>query len=383
MFNAVVILAGAEAAPRLRSLIAATGQVTVMRELPALVGDYEMARLLNSLLPDLVFVDLTGGQASLECLARAREHAPRVPVIGLGCSPETRLLARHLGAAALAAADCSPEELQTLIREVMHAAHGGLQPHLFAFLPAKAGSGCSTVVLHTAIAAATSGKSVLVLDTDLRSSVLGLMLGATAAGGTQAILEAAAGLDAFILRRNIVQRHGVDFLLSTRNLDAPLPEWDQYFRLLNFARDSYDLILADLPELINPATLEIVRRSARVFPVCTPELPSLKLALQRLEELRRLKVEEGRIGVLLNRGGRHAPRATELEEALGRPIEFSFPNDYRAVEQSITCAAPLDSGSSLARAFAGFAARLAGAGNAPASSSLRSRLRGLLSLASS
>lgn len=382
MFHAVVILAGAEAAPLLRSLIAATGQVTVMRELPALPGDYELARLLNSLLPDLVFVDLSSGQASLECLARIREHAPRTPVIGMGCSPDTRLLARHLGAAALAAPDCSPDELRLRIREAMEAAHGGVQPHLFTFLPAKAGSGSTTVVLHTAIAAAGLGKSVLVLDTDLRSSVLGLMLGAAPGGGTQAVLEAAAGLDTFILRRNIVQRHGVDFLLSTRNLDAPLPEWDQYFRLLNFVRGSYDLILADLPELINPATVEIVRRSARVFPVCTPELPSLKLVLQRLEELRRLRVEEERIGILLNRDGRHAPPAEELREVLGRPVGFSFPNDYRAVAQSIAHAAPLDPATGLGRAFATFAARLAGVETAPAASSLRSRLRGLLNLSS-
>lgn len=382
MFHAVVILGRAESALLIRSVIAATGQVTVMRELPAPPGGYELARLLNSLLPDLVFIDLSGGQDALECMARVRELAPRTPVIGLGCGPETRLLARHLGAAGLAAADCSPEDLRVTIREAMETHHGGVEAHLYCFLPAKAGSGCSTVVLHTAIAAARLGKRVLVIDADLRSSVMGLMLGVTPAGGTQAVLQAAPGLDQFVLRRNLIEWHGVDFLLSTRALDAELPEWTHYFQLLNFVRSNYEMILVDLPELINPATVELVRRSKKVFPVCTCELPSLKLAMQRLEELGRLGLEGERVGVVVNRAGRDTPRVAELEEVLGKQVSFLIPNDYRAVSHSIAEATPLAAESELSRAFTVLAAVLAGVEYEHPGPSLRARLRGLLHLTS-
>lgn len=382
MFHAVVILGRAESAALIRSVIAATGQVTVMRELPAPPGDYELARLLNSLLPDLVFIDLSGGQDALECMARVRELAPRTPVIGLGCGAEAKLLARHLGAAGLAAPDCSPEDLKVTIREAMEAYHGGVEPHLYCFLPAKAGSGCSTVVLHTAIAAARLGKRVLVIDADLRSSVMGLMLGVTPAGGTQAVLQAAPDLDQFVLRRNLIERHGVDFLLSTRTLDAELPEWTHYFQLLNFVRSSYEMILVDLPELINPATVEMVRRSKKIFPVCTCELPSLKLAMQRLEELRRLGLEGERVGVVVNRTGKDTPKVTELEQVLGRQVSFLIPNDYRAISHSIAEAAPLAPESELSRVFTVFAAKLAGVEYAHPGPSLRVRLKGLLHLAS-
>lgn len=382
MFNAVVILGNAESAPLIRSLIAATGQVTVMREMPAPPGDYELARIVNSLLPDLVFLDLSGGQQALECMARIRELAPRTPVIGLGCSPETRLLARHLGAAGLASPDCSPEELRASIRATMESHHGGIEDHVYTFLPSKAGSGCSTIVLHTALAAASFGKRVLVIDADLRSSVMGLMIGVTPAGGTQAVLQAAAILDAFILRRNLAQHHGAEFLLSTRALDAEPPEWIHYFQLLNFVRGSYDLILVDLPELINPATVELVRRSKRIFTVCTTELPSLKLAQQRLTELERLGLKEDRVGLLVNRLPHSTPRPAEIEEALGRPVVHAFPNDYRTICQAIQDAAPLHPDTDLARAFAAFAASLAGVEYEPQPVSLRSRLKGLLHLAS-
>ncbi len=382
MFNAVVILGSNESAPLIRSLIASTGQVTVMRELPAPPGDYELARLVHSLLPDLVFVDLTGGPAALECMARVRDLSPKTPVIGVGCNAEARLLARHLGPAGLAAPDCSPDELRVIIREAMEAHHGGVEPNLHSFLPSKAGSGCSTVVLHTAVAAAKLGKRVLVIDADLRSSVMGLMLGVTPAGGIQNVLASASELDAFVLRRNVTGKHGVDFLLSTRALDAEPPEWVHYFRLLNFVRGDYDLVLADLPELINPATVELVRRSKQVFPVCTSELPSLKLALQRLEELGRLSVEAERIGIVVNRAAKGTPKTEEIEQTLGRRVAFGFPNDYRAVSESILEAAPLSPDAPLARAFTEFAASLAGVENQRPGASLRARLKGLLGLAS-
>lgn len=382
MFNAVVILGNAESAPLIRSLIAATGQVTIMREVAAPPGDYELARLVNSLLPDLIFIDLSSGQQALECMARIREFAPRTPVIGLGCSAETRLLARHLGAAGLAAPDCSPDELRISIREAMESFHGGVVDHLYSFLPSKAGSGCSTIVLHTALAAASFGKRVLVIDADLRSSVMGLMLGVTPAGGTQAVLEAASDLDTFILRRNLTQCGSADFLLSTRALDAEPPEWTQYFRLLNFVRGSYDLILVDLPELINPATVELVRRSRKIFPVCTTEIPSLRLALQRLTELERLGIQQERIGLLVNRVSHSSPRPTEIEESLGHRIAHVFPNDYRAISRAIQDASPLPTDTDLARAFAAFAASLAGVEQERQPASLRSRLKGLLHLSS-
>lgn len=383
MFNAVVILGSAESAPLIRSVVAATGQVTVMRELPAPPGDYELSRIIHSLLPDIVFIDLSPGHEALQCMARIRELSPRLPVIGFGASPEARLLVRHLGAAGLAAPDGPPDELRITIREAMEAVHGGIEDHLFAFLPSKAGSGCSTVVLHTAIAAATLEKKVLVIDADLRSSVLGFMLGVTPVGGTQAVLQAASNLDAFILRRNLTQQHGVDFLLSTRSLDAELPEWINYFQLLNFVRDSYDLILVDLPELINPATVEVVRRAKKIFPVCTTDLTSLKLTEQRLVELARLHVQDERIGLLVNRVSRTSPPLAEIEQTFGRKVAHSFPNDYPAVAQSIREASPIRPESELARAFQTFAATLAGVEIAPPPPlTLKEKLKGLLHLAS-
>ncbi|MCS7041877.1 MAG: AAA family ATPase [Bryobacteraceae bacterium] len=382
MFHGLVILGNANRAPMARAVIAATGLVTVMRELPAMPGRYELGRLLSTLVPDLVLIDMSAGPEALQCAALVRELSPHTPIVGLGCGRETRLLAAQAGPDITVSQDCAPEELAYAVRRALERQHGGQENGLFAFLPAKAGSGASTVVLNTASAAAAYDRRVLVIDADLRSSVLPLMLGREIHGGVQAVLASSAELDQFILRRNLVERHGADFLLSSRCLDTPMPEWAHYFQLLNFVRPHYDLILADLPELVNPATVEIIRRSAKVFVVCTPELPSLHLARQRLTELERLGLGPERVGILLNRAHPGDPPQAEIEKMLDRPVSFTFPNNYRAMSAAIRQGAPVDPNTDLGRAFAAFAATLAGVEPPQPQVTLRERLRSLLHLAS-
>jgi pilus assembly protein CpaE len=347
VFNALVILANPETAPMARAVVAASGLVNIVRELQAAPGRYELGRLLNTLAPDLVLIDLAGGAGALECASLVREFSPQTAIVGLGCSREARLLAMSAGLDAVTASGCSPEELQQAIRRALELHHDRIEPFLFSFLPAKAGSGCSTVVLNTAAALGALGRRTLVIDADLRSSVLGLMLGVEVYGGSQAVLAASAELDVFLLRRNLAEKHGADFLLSSRSLDAPVPEWAHYFQLLNFVRAHYDMVLVDLPELVNPATVEVIRRSARIFVVCTPELPSLHLALQRLAELDRLGLGSERTGILLNRVHGSDPPQAEIEKLLGRAVFHGFPNSYRAVAAAIRSASPVEAGSPL------------------------------------
>lgn len=382
MFQALVILLHPETAPLARAVIAATGLVRVTRELTVAPGRYELGRLLNTLVPDLVLIDLGAGPAALDCAALVREFAPQVAMVGLGCPREAWLGTLPAALDAVTGSGGSPEELSQAIRRALELRHARIEPSLFTFLPAKAGSGCSTVVLNTAAALAAAGRRPLVLDADLRSSVLGLMIGAESGGSIQAVLAASAELDIFLLRRNLAERHGADFLLSSRSLDAPLPEWAHYFQLLNFVRDRYPFVLADLPELVNPATVELIRRSQAIFVVCTPEMPSLHLALQRLTELDRLGLNRDRIGILLNRVHPSDPPQPEIERMLGRSVYCAFPNSYRSVAAAIRAARPVEPGTALGRAFAAFAARLAGLEPPVPENTLRERLRSLLHLAS-
>lgn len=358
MFHAIVIHASHQDAPLLRALVAAAGLIDVVRELPAPPGPYELSRLLNTLAPALVLLDLRGDGPALECASRIRAWAPGSSIVGFACPPERASAARDAGCGALVPLAASAEELATHVRRALEEQRPGVSESLFSFLPAKAGCGASTVVLNTAAALAALGKRVLVIDADLRSGIQAVMLGASRRGGLQAVLENCDQLDAFVWTEAVTSLHGVDFLLSSRSLDSPLPEWCNYYQLLNFSSERYDAILVDLPELVNPATLEVVRRSRMIFSVCTPELPALDLAAQRQEELRRIGVPAGRTAMLLNRHHKGDPAPAQIAGLLGQEIAKVFPNDYALVQAAITAATPVPVVSELGRAYQEFAAQL-------------------------
>jgi pilus assembly protein CpaE len=381
MFNTVVIHAGPEKAAVLRALVASTGQLQVLREFTAAPSPYEISRMLNTMSPDVVLIDFGLGQQALEYAARISDFAPQTALVGFDATPDLAMRAKQVGFHSLVAAHGGTEDLQHAIHEAMHCRDGGVEPTLYSFLPSKAGSGASTVVVSAATALAKYyGKRVLVIDADLRSGILAIMLNVEPVGSVQSVLRDGDQLDQFHWVQSVLPVHGVDYLLSSRSLDVALPEWLHYYQLLNFARQHYDAILVDLPELVNPATVEIVRRSAMVFPVCTAEIPSLRLTQHRCTELTRWGVPEERIGILLNRWHRSDPAPAELARIIQKPVLKWFPNDYPAVRAAVAAGSSVSFDTKLGNAFIEFAGRLIHQPAANRQSGLAGRVLGMLGL---
>lgn len=379
MFSCVLISADSTRASYMRMLAASTGQLTIVREYTQLPGNYEFSRVLHAVIPDIVAVDLDIGPEVLDVCSRVREFSPRTAVIGLAgaFTPTLPASVRNQAFNSLVSHNCETDEFMNAVKDALHASTGGTEKNLYCILPCKAGSGASTLTLNIAAALARFKKRVLVVEADLRSGILGIMAGAPAGPSLQGALANSAELDNFVWQRQAVHLHGVDFLLSSRSLDAQPPDWVDYFQLLNFCRDRYDAILVDMPELINPATVELARRAVAIYPVCTPEIPSLKLALQRAEELRRWHVEHDRIKVIVNRVHDSDPDAKRIAAMLELEVANSFPNDYPLVYASIAEAVPVPSDSKLGRAFDAFAASLVGETYVPPKASFAGRMRGL------
>jgi Mrp family chromosome partitioning ATPase len=87
-------------------------------------------------------------------------------------------------------------ELEQAISSGVHKFHGGIHENLVAFLPGKAGSGASTVVLQTALVIAQDLKRrTLVLEGDLHSGVLSAMLQVEPKSPIRDVLAEAPHLD--------------------------------------------------------------------------------------------------------------------------------------------------------------------------------------------
>lgn len=360
MFSTVLIHSGSNRAHVLRYLVAATDCVEIVRDFDNLPTDHELKRIIGSLEPEVVIVDL-GTMDALGFASQVRAVSPSTAVLGFGPSLETALTAPRVGFDMVLAADATAEEMRGAIQDSLRKQRGGVERSLFCFLPAKAGSGCSTIVMNTAAALAREErKRVLVLDADLRSGIQSILLGTEPRRSIQSVLAGITQMDKRRFPECVYSAQGVDYLLSSRSLDATPPDWADYFHLLSTVKGMYDAILVDLPELVNPATFELVRRSSQIFVVCTPEVPSMTLAKNRCQELERLSIPRTRTGLLINRWHKSDPSPEEVSRLVEHDIAKVFPNDYPGVRSAILSGRPVTPISRLGQAYGEFAAELCG-----------------------
>jgi len=213
-------------------------------------------------------------------------------------------------------------------------------------------------------------KSVAVLECDLRSGTMAESLGLVPQSPVAETLALADMVMTLIWPRHVRRKDDVDFLLSNRDIAKAAPGWHDYHHLLSFLSARYDHVLVDLPELIDDATAYILNAASRVCIATTPEVLSVILAQQRIREIEAARVDSGKIRILVNRWQSGDLKPEAISEALGRPVEGVFPNDYRAVTSAIGNHTFVSSSTRLAQAYRSFAGSLAGSAQAPSRSSL-------------
>ena len=318
----------------------------------------EAQRLTKLADPDVLFLDLKSLDAAVGVLNVLRLAWPRAVVLGVG--PPPGLSIDGMGLSGFVPFPPQPHEFQTAVAQAVRRRRGDTLRGLNVFLPAKAGLGASTIVWQTALRLARDlQKRTLVLDADLRSGTLSLMLNREPQGSTQSALRSIRESEEHRLAQAITSVAGVDWLLSTRHAMEVLPDWTQYHALLQHFAPQYDAMLADLPELINEATAEVVLRAERVFLVTTQEIIPLKLAEQRLRDFEAWGVPRDRVRILLNRHHRQELSIPEVADFLGAPVEQTFPNNYPEIRRTLKHGIPVPDSNALGRAYREFAASLA------------------------
>jgi MinD-like ATPase involved in chromosome partitioning or flagellar assembly len=363
VLNAVLFIADPNMAGLLRNLASESNEFALSSIVELTIHGYSTNRALSTTKPDVILLEMTDLNRDLPQAAALHAQSPEVPVVGLASRDLHLLLARGSGSdvASYAVWPFTLTQLEQAISTAVHKLHGGIHENLIAFLPGKAGSGASTVVLQTALVLAQELKRrVLVIEADLHSGVLSAMLRVEPRLSIRKVLGEAPGIDNLSWQRYVTSAGGVDFLLTDTALKEPVPSWTHYFQILRFAVPKYDLVMVDLPEVVNPATAEIVCRAHAVYVVSTPELGSLKLSKQRCQELGKWGVDSARIRALLNRGHKTDLGPQEAEQILECPVVMTFPNDYRSVKRATADATFIDKRSELGLAYLAFSRLLTG-----------------------
>ncbi len=369
MFKAILLVHDESIGLAIEALARESNQVTFVKTLSRFPQAFELNPIMNTHAPDLVFLDLSDWDSALAAASDIRSLAPHTAIIGFGAGWAAQKEAQcgYAGITELLVSPVTLKKFQDCVNRAIHKMQGVAQENLFAFLPAKAGSGCTTIALNLAgYLADTSAKDslrkkVLLIESDLHSGVISVLLGKKHQYGVLDALQLSGQLDYSEWSKYVMNFRGLEVLLSGQPKRSTLPLWSNYHQLLDFAASRYDHILVDLPEVVNDATVEIVRRAKQVFVVCTPEIPSLALAPQRCQELTARGISAEKIRVLVNRWHKGEGTVAEVEGLLEYPVSAVFGNDYASVSNAARAKAFVDLDTKLGRSFAAFARKLVGA----------------------
>ena len=324
-------------------------------------------------------------------LAAIREQTA-VPVIVLASGAPSTLLEEALEA------DVSDvlllpqltDNVVFAIRKASHAgrklaAQGGHGRHgkiVTVFAP-KGGTGKTSIATNLAASLAKhSGKRTLLLDLDLQFGDAAIMLGLEPEKTIYDLVVAPGELDSEKLA-GYITRHpcGLEILPAPlRPEDAELVTEAKLGRLLEVARDSYDVIVVDTSPFFHGPMLATLDRTDELLMLCGLDVPTLKNVRLSLQTLDLLSFPTARIRFVLNRANSKVGMSKkEVEGALDMKVAFEIPSD-RAVPVSVNRGNPAvlgDAGSE----FSGAIKRLAHGIVTPTPNAARKAKKGLFSLA--
>jgi pilus assembly protein CpaE len=272
-------------------------------------------------------------------LAAIREHTA-APVILLASGESSMLLEQALEA------DVSdvlllPQMTENVVFAIRKASKGGSRPvggpghtrrgRIVTVFSPKGGTGKTVTATNLATSFAKyEGKHTLLLDLDLQFGDAAIMLGLEPEKTIYDLVVAPGELDSEKLA-GYTSRHasGLDILPAPlRPEDAELVTEGKLARLLEVARESYDVIVVDTSPFFHGPMLATLDRTDELMLVCGLDVPTLKNVRLSLQTLELLAFPSNRIRVVLNRANsKVGMKPGEVEGALDVKVRHELPSD--------------------------------------------------------
>lgn len=207
----------------------------------------------------------------------------------------------------------------------------------------KGGVGKSVLATNLGVALALDQKRVVLVDLDLESGDVGIMLNVKPA---HTILDAARAVDRLDVEmlKGLLVRHesGLQMLLApVRPEDAEMVTAARVGRIIDLVRQVADVVIIDTPGAMSESVLTAVDKSDTVLAVSTMDMPSVKNMRVALQKLAQLGYRNGLIRLTLNRAdSKVLMDVSDVEEALGATVSARIPSD-RLVPRSVNKGVPV------------------------------------------
>src|SRR5919204_459712 len=271
-------------------------------------------------------------------LATIREHT-RAPVLIVASSGSPRMLEEALEAD-VADVLLLPQLVENVIFAIRKATHStrhahvsgpGRQGKIVTVFSPKGGTGKTVTATNLASAMAKfEGKKTLLLDLDLQFGDAAIMLGIEPEKTIYDLVVAPGELDSEKLA-GYTSKHpcGLDVLPAPlRPEDAELVTEGKLARLLEVARESYDVIVVDSSPFFHGPMLATLDRTDELIVLCGLDVPTLKNIRLVLQTLELLSFPASRIRYVMNRATSNVGlRTGEVEAALKVKVGHELPSD--------------------------------------------------------
>jgi len=367
MLRTVIIGPDARQAQLLeKALGALVNELTVARVLLNYPDEGELIRTLRTYAPQVVFLSFEKSDLAMKTVERVTQEVEGVQFVAYhrDCDASTLREIMRAGVRELVA---EPFELSALVESLrnvktlveqkppMYSAKG----RIYSFLPAKAGSGATTMALNLSAALSrVENTRVLLSDLDLSSGILRFLLKIRNEHAIMEVIDHMYELDENLWEQLVTTVAKLDVLHSGPLNPNVVVEASQVHDLAQFWLRNYDVVCVDLSGNLERYSLEILRDSQQVFMVCTPEVPSLHLTREKLAFLKTLGLDD-RVSIVLNRVSKQSLLTPQqVQDVLGVPVRYSFINDYQAVNTATRAGDFIDSKSKLGVQFADLASSL-------------------------
>jgi pilus assembly protein CpaE len=302
-----------------------------------------LAAMLDLQRPDVIFLNVEDMQKAIDVLAAMREIHSDVPVVTMSrwpAGPELLDLMRHgvrerlqLPVDAVTLID----SLRRLKAPASSASRPGAQmAPIVAFLPAKPGSGASTVAAHAAHACARAlGNRVALLDLDINCGVQAFFAKRNVDLSIYDVCQYAGSLDDSLWSRMVVPVGNVDLVPSGLLRPGARIEVDNLKQVLAFAASKYACTFIDLSGNWERYSIAAMESASKIVQVTSPDFSALYHARRNLDVLREMGVIR-QVHVVLNRATYHSglDRKT-VDTILGHPPAVSLPNAYHALQGAL------------------------------------------------
>ncbi|MEV5568467.1 AAA family ATPase [Spirillospora sp. NPDC052269] len=313
--------------------------------------------------PALDVVMIHEGLGPLPALDLVRDLVGRYPQLAVilvvdEASTETFSAAMAAGARGVIQRDPTLSELQNRVTQAGEWSRtmrrhfsspqpmvSGRQGTLVTLCGAKGGVGTTTVAIHLAIAVASSGRSVCLIDMDLQNGDIPGYLDIQHRH-TISDLAAAGDLDAGVVSEALyVHKSGPHLLLAPGNgEDAEEVSARAIRQILTLVRSRYEVVIVDGGTHVSDANAMAVELADELVVVATPDVPAMRSARRLTDLFARLTIRKQEDAtVLLTRVDRKNEIQPDLAKKMigaARLRESLIPAVFRALEEAANTGAP-------------------------------------------